>query len=252
MFLRAFAVSLAVLFPAVAEQTTERVFHLTEARTPQSLQEALMVMRTVAGIQQVSLDNKERSVTIRGSADELRLADWLLAALDRPGTVPREFAPVAADERFRVFRLTHSQTPRDLQELMTLIRSLADAQHIYCYTAGNALVLRGNAWRISLAEWLIGELDQPAKTPPPAGPREFHLPGGSDILPPEDVFVRIFYTRAHTSEELSGLLKGMRSAVRIPRSFTNTARGAIVVRTSAEKIAAAEQALQQARQGNPR
>jgi truncated hemoglobin YjbI len=67
------------------------------------------------------------------------------------------------------------------------------------------------------------------------------LQGVSD----DENLVRIFYTRARTSEELSGIFTGMRSAVKmLPRSFINTARGAVVVRASAEKIGAAEQALQ--------
>ena len=246
MFTRAFAVLLAALFPAAAAQVTERVFNLTQAQTVQSLQEVVTVIRTVARIHEVSLNDERKSVTVRGTADEVRLVEWLVAALDQPATVPQEYGvPGAVDDRFRVFHLTYAQTPRDLQEMATLIRSLADAQYIYVYTPSKALVLRGNAWRISLAEWLISELNQPANTPPPVGPREYRLEGGSDILPPEDVFVRIFYTRARTPEELSGILSGMRSSVKsLPRAFINTARGAIIVRASAEKITAAEQALQ--------
>lgn len=87
-----------------------------------------------------------------------------------------------------------------------------------------------------MAEWLIGELNQPANTPSPV-----RLQGVSD----DENLVRIFYTRGHTSEELWSIVKGMRSAVKVlPRSFINTARGAVIVRASAEKIAAAEQALQ--------
>jgi hypothetical protein len=243
---RAFAVFLAALFPAAADQLEDRVFNLTQAETVQSLQEVVTVIRTVTGIRQVSLNDEQKSVTVRGTADEVRLVEWLVAALDRPATVPQEYiAPGAADDRFRVFYLAHAQTSRELQELAALVRSLADAQYVYVYTQPKALVLRGNAWRISLAEWLIGEMDKPANTPPPVGPREYRLPGGRDILPAGDVFVRIFYTRGRTTEELSRILADTRSAVKfLPRSFINTARGAIIVRTSAEKIAAAEQALQ--------
>jgi type II secretory pathway component GspD/PulD (secretin) len=246
MCTRVLAFVLAALFAPAAEQVTEWTFNLTQAQSVQNLQEVVTVIRMVAGIRQVSLNDEQKSVTVRGTADEVRLAEWVVAALDRPGTVPQEFvAPGSADERVRVFHLAYAQTPRDLQEMATLVRSIADAQYVYVYTPPKALVLRGNAWRISLAEWLISELNQPANTPPPAGPREYRLPGGNDILPPEDVFVRVFYTRARTPEELSAVLTGMRSAVKaLPRSFINTARGAIIVRASADKIIAAEHALQ--------
>ncbi len=149
--------------------------------------------------------------------------------------------PGPGDDSVRGFHLTHIQTPQDLNEMVTLIRTLADAQHVSVYNPSKALVLRGNPWRISLAEWLIGELNQPANTPPPAGPHEYRLQGVSD----DENLVRIFYTRARTSEELWSIVSGMRSAVKmLPRSFINTARGAVIVRASAEKIAAAEQVLQ--------
>jgi hypothetical protein len=200
------------------------------------------VIRTVAGVRQVFLNDEQKSVTVRGTVDEVRLAEWLVAVLDRPATVPQEYAmPGPGDDRVRVFHLTHAETPQDLNEMVTLIRTLADARHVSVYNPPKALVLRGNAWRISLAEWLIGELNQPANTPPPAGPHEYRLQGVSD----DENLVRIFYTRARTSEELWRIVAGMRSAVKmLPRSFINTARGAVIVRASAEKIAAAEQALQ--------
>ena len=257
MFTRVFAVLLAALFTPAAEQATERVFYLTHSRTAQDLQEIVMVIQVVANIRRVSLHDEQKavmvsdehkSVTVRGTAEDVRLAEWLVTVLDQPAsaTAPQEYrVPGASDDLVRVFYLTHAQTPRDLQEMVMLIRSLADAQYVYVHSTSKALVLRGNAWRISLAEWLISELNQPANTRPPVGPREYRLQGGSDILPPEDVFVRIFYTRARTPEELSDVLTGMRSAVKfLPRSFLNTARGAIIVRASAEKITAAEQALQ--------
>jgi type II secretory pathway component GspD/PulD (secretin) len=246
MCARACAVFVAALFPAAAQQVAERVFSFIPAHTVQSLLELVTVIRTVTGIRQISLDDERKSVTVRGTADEVRLVEWLVPALDRPATVPQEYSgPGAADDGFRVFHLTYAQTVRDLQEMATLLRAVADARHVYPYTPATAVVFRGNAWRISLAEWLISELNQPANTPSPAGPRDYRMLWGSDIVPPTDVFVRIFYTRARTPEELSSVLTGMRSAVKmIPRSSFITARGAIIVRGSAENISAAEQALQ--------
>ena len=244
MCTKAFALSLllAALFAPAAEQVTEQAFNLAQAQTRRDVLEVATVMRAVAGVRQVFVNDQQKSVTVRGTADEVRLAEWLVAALDRPATVPQEYAmPGPGDDRIRVFHLTHAETPQDLNEMVTLIRTLADAQHASVYNLPKALVLRGNAWRISLAEWLIGELNQPPNTPSPAGPREYHLQGVSD----DENLVRIFYTHARTSEELWSIVKGMRSAVKVlPRSFVNTARGAIIVRASAEKIAAAEQALQ--------
>lgn len=241
---RAFAILFAVLFPSVADQPVEAVFKLTQPQTARNLQEIVTVIRTVVGIRQVSSIVEQNSVKAVATADELRVAEWLIAGLDRTTTSAQAYAVPGADEAVRVFYLTHAQTGQELQEMVMLVRSLADAQYVYFYTPAKALVLRGNAWRISLAEWLISELNQPANAPRPADAREYRLPSAKDILPGSDVFVRIFYTRARTTEELSNMLTGLRSAVKmLPRSFINTARGAIIVRASAEKIAQSEQAL---------
>jgi len=246
MFAKASVAFLAVLLPATAQETANRVFTFEETRDVQGLQEVVNILHTVAGIQAVSVNNELKSVTVRGTPNEIHLAEWLVAALDSPATQVQEYRPPEniSDDRLRVFHLTYAQNPRDLQEMATLIRSLADAQYIFIYTPSKALALRGNSWRISLAEWLIGELNQPPDTPPPAGLREYRLPSVSDIRPPADVFVRIFYTSARTTEALTGVLGGMRSAVNgLGRAYINTARRAVVVRASREKIMAAEQAL---------
>jgi hypothetical protein len=236
---------LIAVCPGSADQVAERVFPVTRAQTAQHLNEIAMVMRTVARIKQVAVNEEQKAVTVRATPDQILTAEWLVSALDQLSTVTPEFrVPGTPDDSVRVFYLTHAQTSQDLQEMVTLIRSLADAQYVYVCTLPKAIVLRGNAWRIALADWLVSELNQPPQTLPPTTRREFRLPGGNDILPPEDVFVRVFYTRARTPEDLSNLLAGVRSSVRmIPRSCTHTARRAIVVRASSAKIAAAEQAL---------
>jgi type II secretory pathway component GspD/PulD (secretin) len=247
MCARACTFFFAALFPVAGEQVAERVINLKQAQTVQNVVEAVVVVRSVTDIRQVSAGDGEKSVTVRGTPDEIRLAGWLIAALDEPAGAAQEYgAPGASDEKYRVFHLTHSQTPQELQEMSILVRSLADARYVFVYRPTKALVIRGSAWRIALAEWLIGELNQPAETPTPAEPREYRLQGGSDIVPPADVFVRIFYPGARTPKELTDLATGMRSAAGpLQRSFINTARRAIIVRASAEKMAQAEQALRQ-------
>ena len=144
MYARAFAVFVAVLFPAAAQQAAERVFNFTQAHTAQSLQELATVIRSVAGIRQISLDDDRKSVTVRGTADEIRLAEWLIPALDQPATVPQVYGrPGAADDIFRVFHLIYAQTQRDLQEMATLLRALADATYVYPYTPAAPLQFGG-------------------------------------------------------------------------------------------------------------
>jgi len=151
------------------------------------------------------------------------------------------FAPAAEQATERAFNLTQAQTGRDLLEVATVIRTVAGIRQVFLNHEQKSMTVRSTADDVRLAEWLSGELNQPANTPPPVGPREYRLQGVTD----DENLVRIFYTRARTSEELWSIVAGMRSTVKmLPRSFINSARGAVIVRASAEKIAAAEQALQ--------
>src|SRR2546425_1188236 len=102
----------------------------------------------------------------------------------------------------RVFYFTHTETVQDLQEIATLIRTMADIRQIMTYAAPRALALRGTAGQIALAEWLIKELDKPANQSlaqqgqDPAT-YEYWASGSSDNA------VRVFYlTHADTAQRL--------------------------------------------------
>src|SRR5689334_21816082 len=52
----------------------------------------------------------------------------------------------------KVFYLSNVNTPQELQEIVTAVRSIADIQRIFVYNAQNAIIVRGEADRVSLAE----------------------------------------------------------------------------------------------------
>ena len=61
----------------------------------------------------------------------------------------------------KVFYLTNVTTPQELQEIVTAVRSVADIQRLFVYNAQNAIIARGEADRIALAEKIIHDLDKP-------------------------------------------------------------------------------------------
>ena len=60
-------------------------FHFTSPQTPQSLQEAATIVRTVADIPQVSIDASSATLTFHGPADKVAAGEWMLGELDQPG-----------------------------------------------------------------------------------------------------------------------------------------------------------------------
>jgi general secretion pathway protein D len=65
------------------------------------------------------------------------------------------------EQVMKVFYLNNINTPQELQEIVTTIRSVADLQRIFVYNAQNAIIARGEADRIALAEKIINDLDKP-------------------------------------------------------------------------------------------
>jgi general secretion pathway protein D len=65
------------------------------------------------------------------------------------------------EQVMKVFYLTNITKPQDLLEIVTAVRSVADIQRLFVYNAQNAIIARGEADRIALAEKIIHDLDKP-------------------------------------------------------------------------------------------
>jgi general secretion pathway protein D len=65
------------------------------------------------------------------------------------------------EQVMKVFYLSNVTTPQELQEIVTAVRSVADIQRLFVYNAQNAIIARGEADRIALAEKIIHDLDKP-------------------------------------------------------------------------------------------
>ena len=55
----------------------------------------------------------------------------------------------------KVFYLTNVNTPQELQEIVTAVRSVADIQRLFAYNSQNAIIARGEADQMALAEKII-------------------------------------------------------------------------------------------------
>jgi len=158
---------------APAEESVDRVFHFAHVETPQGLQEIVTVLRTVAEIQRIFLCNAPRSVALRGTADQMAVAEWLFNALDKPASGQslarlgqdsgmHEYRVLGnSDDVVRVFYLTHTDTVQGLQEIATTIRTIADIQRIFVCNASRALALRGTVDQVARSTRLIEEMDKP-------------------------------------------------------------------------------------------
>ena len=223
-----------------------RVFHLNHISpdTPQEIQEVLTILRTVEDVQKVYNDTALSDLVVRGTANQLALADYIIKAVDViPGTVTVAATPefhyserARPNDVVRVFYLSHTTSPQQMQEILTTLRTVADIQRVFNYTPLSALTIRGTASDLASCEFLIGKLDLPAdaKSAPPA---EFNIPGGNVI--------GVYYTSNLSGKKLTAAVNLLRDSLQLTKTFMKTTPQTLIYRGTADQIAKAEQLIKQ-------
>jgi hypothetical protein len=157
-------------FPADARANMAQIFVLTNTQTPQATQEIVNATRTVADIQRCFPFYSRKILAMRGSADQIAFADWVLKELDKPAGSP---APDAAVNEYRVpagldkngvarvYIVNNIENPEALQQLVRDVRSNTGIQRAYPVNQPKALAIRGTGDQIARADQIIKERDRP-------------------------------------------------------------------------------------------
>jgi hypothetical protein len=240
------------MFGQGATQTTqERQFHLTRPASVQAFQEIVNGVRIVTEIRDMSTDNAQMSVTVRGTAEQIGLADWLVKQLDQPAgapviPVPPEYKGLTESDGdgrghptqngvARVFYLPHTATVQDFQEAVNATRTVIEIRRMYTYNDGRAVLARGTSDQMAMMEWMLNELDQASAAAPAArsGVREYGS-GTNDVL-------RVDYVaNAKTVQDFQEIANLTRTVSEIRRVYTyNTAR-ALAIRCTPTEMAMAQ------------
>jgi general secretion pathway protein D len=69
----------------------------------------------------------------------------------------RDYAEMVA----KTFYLSNVNTPQELQEIVNAVRSVSELQRVVAYNSQNAIIVRGEADQVALAEKMIRDLDKP-------------------------------------------------------------------------------------------
>jgi len=241
--------AIAILFVSVtygqtpAEENQEQVFQFAHIEGAPNLQEAATVIRMIGAFRYASLDTVQRSLTLRGTAGQIALGEWLVHELDQPdqSTAIHEYRSLRNDDEVRVFRLAHVQAAPDFQEVVTLLRTIGDMTRLFGYKAQRAIVLRGTREQIALAAWLLEELDQSENRQDiDQTPHEYRLSSG-----PENVVRVIFLKGGGTTRDIPATVTQLRAATGIHYLFAHNASRALALRGTAEQIALAQRLIQE-------
>ncbi|HEY3444691.1 MAG TPA: hypothetical protein VGK29_28325 [Paludibaculum sp.] len=215
--------------------------YLAHSGTPGNLNQVMILIRTMTDIRRVFPVQSRSAMSWRGTVDQIRLVEWLVRELDQPADAPlppntvehQNFVNDGSLDVVRLFHLAQARTPRDVNEAMTLIRSVTDMRRAFPYQGRKVLGFRGTAQQIQMAAWLVNAL----ALPPGSGP-QLMTAGNEQVgvffLPPDQ-----------TSEELQALFGAVRRATQAGQSFFTEARKAIAIRGTADQIAIAKRMIEQ-------
>jgi hypothetical protein len=190
--------------------------------------------------------NQQKAIVMRGSPAQVKAADWLLGELDQasgPQTSgsPHEYRLLAADWVTRsgdlvlqVATVTQLKTPQALQEATNLIRGMADIQRCFPVYPRMVLVIRGSDEQISLANWLLKQLDGPGGQ----GTQEFKVGGAGNQV------AQVAYVNAATPQSLQETVNEILSQAKMQRVFPFSQQSAVALRGTADQLSLAQQVIQ--------
>lgn len=154
----------------------------------------------------------------------------------------------AADQSLdRTFNLNHVDTPRDMQEIATVIRSVGDATQVAAEAERKVLTVHGTSDEMAVTKWLLEYLDLPdiPANAPNSPKRRYQMPASKN----GDNVIAVFYLpQMETLQSFQEVGTVVRSIGEIRRLFTYSARRAIVARGTPEQIDLAEWLLNELEQ----
>jgi hypothetical protein len=135
----------------------------------------------------------------------------------------------------KVFYLKNSKPGQELQEMATVVRSIAEMRRLVIYNQQRAIVIRGTAAQAALADWLIARLDDQV-----TGTAEYRA------QPVSDDVVHIFSTPYGTTmQQLNESASQIRKATQARQVFTYGPQRVIVLRGTPAMVTRALEAMRQ-------
>jgi len=83
-------------------------------------------------------------------------ANTIFVTVDNP-TKRRDYA----EQVVKVFYLSNITGPQEMQEMLTVLRTVVDVQKLFSFASQNALVVRADSDTMALVEKLVSDLDKP-------------------------------------------------------------------------------------------
>ena len=217
------------------------------ANTPSGLHRE-QVATVIGGLTESELKLQNGELGVRASGEQLQLAEWLLAMLDRTPDMP---APQPANAAAGEFRLNNGSelvrlvyvpwvgTNQQLAEVSTIVRSTSEIKRLFVYEPLKVMAMRGSSEQLASGEWLVAQL-APGVRANEGDKHEFQLSAAA----PDRVLRIMTATFAKTPRELAEAATVVRSITGIRRVFTENQGLHLALRGTAGQMQVADWLLQ--------
>jgi type II secretory pathway component GspD/PulD (secretin) len=205
------------------------------------MQEAATIVRTCAELPKVSVEAAQSSLTFDGPAAQVATAQWILTQLNTPGNegAALEYKMPSGEEAVRVNFLATVSQPQQMQEMLTVLRTVADVIRVFNFTAREALIVRAKPDQLAFAEWIIDQLNVPASQTAGAAPRIY--PGSIE----PGYGARVNYLANVTSTQgMQEMLTILRTVGNIAKVFNYSSLHALTLRAPDADLERAEWLIQ--------
>jgi hypothetical protein len=138
------------------EAGMDRVLYIGSAVSAESVEAAAALIAEIAEIREIASDSRKRAVAVRGSIEQIALAEWLAKALGEQTDLHREalteYRMASGDDIVRIYYFSKIATTQSSEDFLARIRSSSKIRQASSYGAGKVFVLRGTAAQLAAAQ----------------------------------------------------------------------------------------------------
>jgi hypothetical protein len=241
------------------QQPAERVYNLSHTATPKDFEALTKLVVSVTKVGEVSANEAQRMLTVQGNAGQIALSDWLVKELDRtapsnPAAQPAEDNAVhqysvGDNDVVRVLYFPLVDSIAGFQNVITMIRSVADIANALAYNPLRAFAVRGTNDQVTTAAWMTQQMNQAIQTGV-MSTDEYRMSGVVDNV------VRLYLAKPSDSiQTLAEIVTDIRSIGDIRRLFMawapDFAPRIVALRGTIDQIALADWLFHQLDQVSP-
>lgn len=223
-----------------------RIYFLAHTHAQAPLNELVTVMRTVGDIQRIFTYPPLNAVGIRTTTGKAQFADWMVQQMDvsptsRPVTARHDLPlPACGDAQAEVRFLTNVGSQIGVNELVTILRAVADIQMIFTHSSEPlGIAFRSCPSTLELGDWLIQQTDVAPGSRSNSDKYEYQVPNSVDPV------VRVYYLKGNDAAEYKTCVTAIRDAAKVSHIFYSLTTGAVALRGTPDQIAVADQVIRQ-------